>query len=105
MDSVKGVFISEEMANDIRGNEFVAGCKFNPVQDDDGRWFVSEIEAKHLEGVGSAEPLFRYTTEQRVLRMQQFIQLQSENSAEWFAENEAVLNNWLTHGGDLDLID
>jgi len=99
---IKGVFISEELANEIRGLEYTDSVKFNPVQDEDGRWFVSEIEGEHLDGAGSLEPLFRYTLAQRTLRMQRFIELQEERGENWINENEEMLSAWLQHGGNLE---
>ena len=99
---IKGVFISEEKAAEIRGVEYASGVKFNPVKDDDGRWFVSEIEGEYLDEGGKAEPLFIYTLEQRTIRMQKFIELKNEKGEDWINENEDFLNAWLEHGGSLE---
>ena len=99
---IKVVFISKEKAKDLKGFEYVDGAVFNPTQDEDGRWFISEVESEHLESAGIAEPLFRYTLEQRTIRMQKFIELQYEMGEDWINENEEMLSAWLEHGGNLE---
>lgn len=42
------VIITEECANSIQGVEYTNGVKFNPIQLQDGRWFISEIEAEFI---------------------------------------------------------
>ena len=99
---IKVVFISKEKAKELKGFEYVDGAVFNPTQDEDGRWFISEIEAEHLDDAGSLEPLFRYTLAQRTLRMQRFIELKNEKGEDWIYENEEFLTAWLEHGGNLE---
>lgn len=40
--------ISAELAQELTGKEMVENWYFNPVQDGNGDWIVSLIEAEHL---------------------------------------------------------
>tara|TARA_R110001606_G_scaffold259390_2_gene407127 strand:+ start:515 stop:907 length:393 start_codon:yes stop_codon:yes gene_type:complete len=104
---ILGVFISNEKAETIKGTSFGSGF-FNPIQDDDGRFFVSEIEGKHIEGAGSPEMLYRYTSEAKLARMFLFIQLKTTfNQDAFFEENKELFDYWLANGGGaiLDLFE
>jgi len=41
--------ISEAEANQLRGNQFDTDSYFNPIQDADGLWFISEEEVMYLK--------------------------------------------------------
>lgn len=102
-----GVFITDEQAETLRGTSFGAGF-FNPIQDEDSRWFVSEIEAQHIEGVGSPEMLYRYTSEAKLARMFLFIQIKTTFEQDVFFEaNKELFDYWLANGGGaiLDLFE
>lgn len=40
--------ITAEKANELKGKEYLEGINFNPVQLNDGRWFISFPEAQYL---------------------------------------------------------
>lgn len=40
--------ITEEKAEELQGQEYTQGVQFNPVQMEDGRWFISLVEAQYL---------------------------------------------------------
>lgn len=48
--------ISEEKAKELKGKEFEQGKLFNPVQDKNGNWIVSLVEAQYLL-LGDFEPI------------------------------------------------
>jgi len=102
-----GVFITDAQAETIKGTSFGAGF-FNPTKDDDGRWFVSEIEGKHIEDSSEPELLYRYTSEAKLVRMFLFIQLKTTFEQDVFFEaNKELFDYWLANGNDaiLDLFD
>ena len=40
--------ITEEKAAELAGTEYQNGLKFNPIQDKNGNWVVSLVEAQYL---------------------------------------------------------
>lgn len=49
MSESKVIFITELQARELAGKEFDKDCRFNPVQDGDGRWVISEQEASQMK--------------------------------------------------------
>tara|TARA_R110000822_G_scaffold158970_1_gene298478 strand:- start:3453 stop:3665 length:213 start_codon:yes stop_codon:yes gene_type:complete len=42
--TIYGAILTEEQAKELTGLEYSDGCMFNPVQDSDGSWFITEDE-------------------------------------------------------------
>lgn len=40
--------ITAEKANELQGQEYQSGSLFSPVQDGDGNWIVSLVEAQYM---------------------------------------------------------
>ena len=40
--------ITAQKANELIGQEYQSGAKFSPVQDNQGNWIVSLVEAQYL---------------------------------------------------------
>lgn len=36
--------LTEDQAKELTGVEYADGCKFNPIQDPNGEWFITEDE-------------------------------------------------------------
>ena len=46
--------ITAEKANELVGQEYQSGAKFSPVQDNNGNWIASLVEAQYL-GINDIE--------------------------------------------------
>jgi len=104
---IQGVFITESQAEKLKGISFGSG-NYNPIKDEDGRFFVSEIEGVNIEGAGNPEYLYRFTSEAKLFRMFLFIQLKTTIEQDAFFEsNKDVFDYWLSNGGNgvLDLFE
>jgi hypothetical protein len=42
-------YITEQQANELRGQEWTQGNQFLSLQDENGRWFISEQEVKYCD--------------------------------------------------------
>ena len=102
---IRGAFITQEKAAKIKGKSFGTG-HYNPVQDEDGRWFISEIEGEQL-GIKESEPLYRYTMEAHLNRASILTQLKvaSDESGlaipqdQFFNQYRDEIDYWLMNGG------
>ena len=41
--------ITAEKATELKGKEYQSGAKYSPVQDNNGNWIVSLVEAQFLQ--------------------------------------------------------